>query len=257
MVIPLCLSVAHKSIAGTGEGHGGRQGRFCWWRRPRMPPRMPTGSRRSFIEIGDGVDNSPAVETPGRHGKGAGGRGAARAKVVHDLDPHRAIAISAEAETSDRGSRIETRRTNDEIEVLTCCSRSVVPRFEQYVKLNKKVPPEILSSLSSIDDAFAVWPTPCGRPSCRCESDLKNRSPAGDLSHIHARVWKQRDWSASMKKLTSCRIEKAHSRASQAADGEEPARVLSQRADEGDSERAGGYGRLSQRSGRSWRAENR
>lgn len=37
-----------------------------------------------------------------------------------------------------------------ETEVL---SRSLLNQFEQYVKLNKKVPPEILSSLSSIDDS--------------------------------------------------------------------------------------------------------
>ncbi|MCC6708362.1 MAG: endopeptidase La [Gammaproteobacteria bacterium] len=36
-----------------------------------------------------------------------------------------------------------------EAEVL---SRSLMTQFEQYVKLNKKVPPEIISSLSSIDD---------------------------------------------------------------------------------------------------------
>ncbi len=36
-----------------------------------------------------------------------------------------------------------------EAEIL---SRSLMTQFEQYVKLNKKVPPEIISSLSSIDD---------------------------------------------------------------------------------------------------------
>ena len=36
-----------------------------------------------------------------------------------------------------------------EVEVLT---RSLLAQFEQYVKLNKKVPPEILASLSSIDE---------------------------------------------------------------------------------------------------------
>ena len=36
-----------------------------------------------------------------------------------------------------------------EVEVLT---RSLLAQFEQYVKLNKKVPPEILTSLSSVDD---------------------------------------------------------------------------------------------------------
>ncbi|MCA0404181.1 MAG: endopeptidase La [Proteobacteria bacterium] len=36
-----------------------------------------------------------------------------------------------------------------EIEILI---RSLMPQFEQYIKLNKKIPPEILSSLSSIDE---------------------------------------------------------------------------------------------------------
>ncbi len=39
--------------------------------------------------------------------------------------------------------------TGREAEVL---SRSLMNQFDQYVKLNKKVPPEIISSLSSIDD---------------------------------------------------------------------------------------------------------
>ena len=37
-----------------------------------------------------------------------------------------------------------------ELEVL---SRSVVSQFEQYVKLNKKIPPEVLTALAGIDDA--------------------------------------------------------------------------------------------------------
>ena len=36
-----------------------------------------------------------------------------------------------------------------EIEIL---SRSVIDAFDQYVKLNKKIPPEILTSLTSIND---------------------------------------------------------------------------------------------------------
>ncbi|WGF89154.1 endopeptidase La [Marinivivus vitaminiproducens] len=36
---------------------------------------------------------------------------------------------------------------------LEALSRTVVGQFEQYVKLNKKVPPEVLVSLSQIDDA--------------------------------------------------------------------------------------------------------
>ena len=44
----------------------------------------------------------------------------------------------------------ETQHDEREIEVLV---RSIIAQFEQYVKMNKKVPPEILTSLSGIDEA--------------------------------------------------------------------------------------------------------
>ncbi|MDJ0940202.1 MAG: endopeptidase La [Woeseiaceae bacterium] len=43
----------------------------------------------------------------------------------------------------------EDRHDEREIDVLV---RSIITQFEQYVKLNKKVPPEILTSLSGIDE---------------------------------------------------------------------------------------------------------
>ena len=44
----------------------------------------------------------------------------------------------------------EHQHDEREIDVLV---RSIIAQFEQYVKLNKKVPPEILTSLSGIDEA--------------------------------------------------------------------------------------------------------
>ena len=44
----------------------------------------------------------------------------------------------------------EDQHDDREIDVLV---RSIIAQFEQYVKLNKKVPPEILTSLSGIDEA--------------------------------------------------------------------------------------------------------
>ncbi|MBT8079548.1 MAG: endopeptidase La [Gammaproteobacteria bacterium] len=44
----------------------------------------------------------------------------------------------------------DDRHDEREIDVLV---RSIIAQFEQYVKLNKKVPPEILTSLSGIDQA--------------------------------------------------------------------------------------------------------
>jgi len=43
----------------------------------------------------------------------------------------------------------EDRHDEREIDVLV---RSIISQFEQYVKLNKKVPPEVLTSLSGIDE---------------------------------------------------------------------------------------------------------
>ena len=67
--------------------------------------------------------------------------GAARARL-HELEID--DCFSAGAEMLDEDDEGDDR----ELDVL---SRSVVARFEQYVKLNKKVPPEILTTLAGID----------------------------------------------------------------------------------------------------------
>ncbi|NBW90595.1 MAG: AAA family ATPase, partial [Gammaproteobacteria bacterium] len=53
--------------------------------------------------------------------------------------------------TADLSLAVEVDKYEErELEVL---SRSVVSQFEQYVKLNKKVPPEVLTALAGIEDA--------------------------------------------------------------------------------------------------------
>ena len=54
--------------------------------------------------------------------------------------------FSAEIKLLNKNDQVEER----EVEVLM---RSLMTQFDQYVKLNKKVPPEILTSLSGIDEA--------------------------------------------------------------------------------------------------------
>lgn len=68
--------------------------------------------------------------------------GASRAKIDRFLETDN--YFSAEVEILEP-EYIDER----ELDVL---ARSAMNQFEQYVKLNKKVPPEIISSLSSIDD---------------------------------------------------------------------------------------------------------
>ncbi|MFQ5659135.1 MAG: endopeptidase La [Gammaproteobacteria bacterium] len=52
---------------------------------------------------------------------------------------------------------------------LDILSRSAVSQFERYVKLNKKVPPEILSSLSGIDDSSRLADTIAAHMSVKIE----------------------------------------------------------------------------------------
>ena len=57
-----------------------------------------------------------------------------------------------------------------EVEVL---SRSLTSRFDQYIKLNKKVPPEILSSLSSIDEPSRLADTIAAHMAIKIEEKQK------------------------------------------------------------------------------------
>ncbi|MSQ67442.1 MAG: endopeptidase La [Gammaproteobacteria bacterium] len=57
-----------------------------------------------------------------------------------------------------------------EAEILT---RSVMSQFDSYVKLNKKVPPEIISSLSSIDDPSRLADTIAAHMSIKIEDKQK------------------------------------------------------------------------------------
>ncbi|MCB1721656.1 MAG: LON peptidase substrate-binding domain-containing protein, partial [Alphaproteobacteria bacterium] len=44
---------------------------------------------------------------------------------------------------------VDTTETNDELEAL---ARAVTTQFEQYVKLNKKIPPEVIVSVNQIEE---------------------------------------------------------------------------------------------------------
>ena len=69
--------------------------------------------------------------------------GAQRARVtnIQDADTHFTSELVPIAPDTTAGAEIEALR------------RAIVSQFEQYVKLNKKIPPEILTSLAGIDDA--------------------------------------------------------------------------------------------------------
>ncbi|MDP9899045.1 endopeptidase La [Variovorax ginsengisoli] len=68
-----------------------------------------------------------------------------------------------------------------EIEALR---RAVMQQFDQYVKLNKKIPPEILTSISSIDDAGRLADTIAAHLPLK----LDNKQSVLDLDDIKARL---------------------------------------------------------------------
>ena len=94
------------------------------------------------------------------------------------------------AEMTPLGGGEEDER---EVEVLT---RSVLVQFEQYVKLNKKVPPEILASLSSIDDPSRLADTIAAHLSVKIDQKqaiLEIESVRERLEHLVARLEEEID----------------------------------------------------------------
>ena len=80
-----------------------------------------------------------------------------------------------------------------ELEALT---RSLLAQFEQYVKLNKKVPPEILASLSSIDDPSRLADTIAAHLSVKIEQKqeiLENEGIRSRLEHLVNRLEEEID----------------------------------------------------------------
>jgi ATP-dependent Lon protease len=75
----------------------------------------------------------------------------------------------------------KTRGKASEIEALR---RAVMQQFDQYVKLNKKIPPEILTSISSIDDAGRMADTIAAHLPLK----LDNKQSVLELSAVKARL---------------------------------------------------------------------
>ena len=85
--------------------------------------------------------------------------GSKRARLVNFTDTEN--MFSAEVEILEP-EQVDER----ELDIL---SRSAMSQFEQYVKLNKKVPPEILSSVASIDEPSRLADTIAAHMSIRIE----------------------------------------------------------------------------------------
>jgi len=90
--------------------------------------------------------------------------GASRARVVHYLTKDDFFSAQV--------GQLESSEAADEREVEVLM-RSLLAQFDQYVKLNKKVPPEILTSLSGIDDPGRLADTIAAHMSLKLDEKQK------------------------------------------------------------------------------------
>lgn len=92
--------------------------------------------------------------------------------------------FSASAKPLEVSVQVDDR----EAEVLL---RSVLNLFDQYVKLNKKVPPEILTSLSGIDDPSRLADTIAAHMSLKLDEKqeiLEIQNPRERIEHIMSKI---------------------------------------------------------------------
>ena len=92
--------------------------------------------------------------------------------------------FSASTQMLEKAALVDDR----EAEVLL---RSVLNLFDQYVKLNKKVPPEILTSLSGIDDPSRLADTIAAHMSLKLDEKqeiLEIQDPRERIEHIMSKI---------------------------------------------------------------------
>ncbi len=100
------------------------------------------------------------------------------------------------AEYIEKGDYIEAKANlvkkpeivDDELEAL---SRAVISQFEQYVKLNKKIPPEVIVSINQIDDIVKMADTIASHLTLKIEekqSLLELKTSAERLEQIYSHM---------------------------------------------------------------------
>jgi len=80
-------------------------------------------------------------------------------KVLVEGGPRARIVRYADNQDFFQAYADQIEERPEETRELEALSRSVVSQFEQYVKLNKKIPPEVLVSLNQIEDASRLVDT--------------------------------------------------------------------------------------------------
>ncbi len=147
--------------------------------------------------------------------------GVARAEVIR--------ATPTTRPTTKRTPCSMPDEVGDEVEA-EALARSVVAEFENYVKLNKKISPEVVGAVTQIEDYSKVADTVASHLAIK----IPEKQAILALPTVVARL--ERVLGLMESEISVLQVEKRIRIARQAPDGEDAARVLPQRADEGDPE---------------------
>jgi ATP-dependent Lon protease len=146
--------------------------------------------------------------------------GAQRAKVVKYTDRSEYYEAEAVVLADTMGERVEAK----------AFARSVATEFESYVKLNKRVPPEVVGVVQQIEDYAKLADTVASHLALK----IPDRQAILETTAVTERLEKVLGLIDS--EISVLQVEK-RIRSRVKRHGEDPARVFSPRADEGDPER--------------------
>jgi ATP-dependent Lon protease len=173
MVVPLFVG-RQKSIAALEEAMGSDKAvLLCAQKKAKTNEPTPedifaVGTVGSIIQLLRLPDGTVKVLVEGKH----------RARVKRFLENDKFLAVEADdvEEQSERTVELEA------------LMRSVHSTFEAYVKLNKRIPPEMLTSVASIDDPARLADTIVAHLSLKLndkQSILETESPAKRLEKLY------------------------------------------------------------------------
>ena len=97
---------------------------------------------------------------------------------------HVAAVVDEETHFTATVTPVQAQEEDGKPSEIEALRRAVMQQFDQYVKLNKKIPPEILTSISSIDDPGRLADTIAAHLPLK----LENKQFVLDLADIKARL---------------------------------------------------------------------
>jgi ATP-dependent Lon protease len=175
MVVPLFVG-RQKSIAALEEAMAGDKAiLLCAQRKaktndPVADDIFPVGTIGTIIQLLKLPDGTVKVLVEGK----------LRARVRRFVDSEKYLLVEADEldEVVDEAQKVE----------LEALMRSVQSTFEAYVKLNKRIPPEMLQSVAAIDDPGRLADTIVAHLSLKLndkQAILETDSPARRLEKLH------------------------------------------------------------------------